>query len=116
MAESYVCEIQPRGGSSWIPEIVTVDVDRNSGRVLVNDPIINHFVKRPLEAKISVENTRRITFAWDLEDVSNSRNQFVPIFIFRLTVAKATNAASITAKPTGYVNNFQGFGKCEVKK
>lgn len=112
----YTCTIKEFGNSNWIPPRVDIIHDEATGEVMVHDGIIYSFNDgKPLPAKISTENNKRITFVWVIEKSTNSHGQFLPRFQFRASYLKPRNVLSISATPVGYANNFKGEGPC-VKK
>lgn len=110
----YQCSIkQNAGNGNWLSEIVVVSVDTDNKRALVFDPIIQHFNGEAIEAKISVENAKRITFTWELSDTESASGQD-PRMVYRLTVLRATNAASMTGQALGFLGPYTAQGKCDV--
>lgn len=111
----YQCGIREQGNSNWIPTQVFIAHDEASGRVVVNDPIINYANdQQPLEGKVAVQNNKRTTFAWTIKDFTSSSGQFVPGFEYRATFYKADSSMVVTATPLGYANDFRGKGRCQV--
>lgn len=113
----YQCQIDTRSGKGWIPEVVIVAHDPAAKTVLVSDPIIFEFNDRkPLEAKVTVQNDRRLSFTWRFERFRAPTGQFVSSFVYRGTYVKARNRMVVSAKPLGYVDNLRGEGPCQVSQ
>ena len=59
----YDCKFEQsraRGGG-WIPEILIVTDDDKSGEIIAYDPIIKHFVGKPIPARRSAQKTADAT-------------------------------------------------------
>jgi hypothetical protein len=109
----YECQIKQDDNSGWIPQVVVVSVDTENKRALVFDPIINTFMGKAIEAKIDTENAKRVTFTWKIVGTKDRIGQDAT-FIYRLTVMKATNAASMTGTALGYAGPYGGRGSCKM--
>ncbi|WP_300518037.1 hypothetical protein [Aliiroseovarius sp.] len=117
-AKTYTCEITPAGSGAWIPEVVVVNHDESTGKVVVLDPIIKFYKDAPIEGRVGTDNARRTTFNWVLEDitvVAGAQRVFVNGFSFSLTVRKASHRASMSSTPLGYANRDRGDGRCTVE-
>lgn len=111
----YDCEVKPNSGAAWIPDVVHIVHDENSGDVLVSDPIIYHFnEQRPVPAKIATNNSKRTTFVWKVKGIENSSGQYVTSFHFRASYYKQNGKIVVTSRPDGYNDNFKGSGRCKV--
>jgi hypothetical protein len=106
------CEIKQLGNNGvWLPEVVIVAHDGDTGNAVVFDPLIEHFYGDPLPAKIETDNARRTTYVWELKTKTSS-NQDVR-FKYRLTIQKADLSAAMSGVPLGYGETFQAQGKCK---
>jgi hypothetical protein len=112
---TYSCTLDVPESQSWVPEQVVIRFDPDTKSVVVNDPLIVHFVGEPVAGRVKTNNASRITFAWDLDMVKNQDGQIAPKFLYRATVAKADNSVRITAIPAGYSNTFETAGKCDLQ-
>lgn len=110
-----VCTLQVGRQQAWVPTQVVIRREKDSDTVLVNDPIILQFVRRPVVGRVKTETATRITFAWELKNIQNDAGQRVPNFLYRATVQKATGVVKITAIPSGYPTTFSASGHCDVK-
>lgn len=116
-ATHYSCKVEENGNSHWIPTAVDIVHDENTGAVEVHDSIIYSFNNgKPLPARVSVNNGKRITFIWVIEDFTNSHGQYLPKFEFRASYLRPRNVLSMSAKPLGYSSNYRGEGPCVVKQ
>lgn len=111
----YTCQLDVPASQTWVPEQVVIRFDRGSKSVVVNDPLIQHFVGEPVAGRVKTDNASRITFAWDLDMVKNQNGQIAPKFLYRATVSKADNSIRISAIPAGYTNTFEAGGTCSLK-
>lgn len=111
----YNCALDVAQTQSWVASQVVIAHDVQTGAVVVNDGIIDHFIGNPVEGKVSVENAKRITFNWELPQIKNSAGQVAPRFVYRATFIKATGAVSIVAKALNYSNDFSARGTCAVQ-
>ena len=109
---TYQCRLEVSRANAWVPDQVVILHEPGAGTALVNDPIIRHFVKRPVEARVVVENDKRITFQWTLKMVTDAAGQVAPQFIYRATVRKADTSIRISATPAGYPNSYEAGGSC----
>lgn len=115
-ADIYECKFkQNAANGNWIPEIVFVVFDQKTGEVLVSDPIIHHFVKKPIEGKLAANNSARITVSWALKGTTNSSNQWANMS-YRMTYLKKQKTASISGQAHGYVGPYTAQGSCILGK
>lgn len=110
-----ICTLQIGRQQTWVPTQVVFRRDRGSDIVLVNDPLILHFVKKPVVGRVKTENAKRITYAWELTSVQNEAGQRASRLFYRATIQKATGAVQISAIPVGFSNTFTALGHCVVK-
>jgi hypothetical protein len=111
---TYTCALDVARANNWIPTQLVIQHDAETGRVIVNDPIIVAMVGQPLEGKVDIDNAKRITFLWELPKVKNRSGQFTPRFLYRATYLKATTVVSVSAQPAGYPNSFEARGNCTI--
>ncbi|MDE9450658.1 hypothetical protein J3R80_09305 [Aliiroseovarius sp. Z3] len=120
-AETYVCELRSSGASSadWIPPKAVVRHDPKTSEVTVIDGLIDEIYGGPIEAKIAVNNAKRITYSWNVRNVpvktTDSTSTIVKNMVYRLTIVKATLEARETMKPVRFQNSYRAKGKCTVK-
>ncbi len=113
LAVVYECNVT-KSNADYIPTIVIIDYNTNSGAVTVLDPVIKHFLGRATNGEVVTENNKRITFKWSINGTKAGAQQNVNLR-YRATVLKGSNKLTISGKPLGYTNNFQGSGKCKLK-
>ena len=89
-----------------------VSHNAGSNTATVNDPIINHYYKKPIGARVKHDNEKRGTFGWTVKTVSPSGQR--ANMVYRATYIKATGKLSIHAQPNGYSNKFSANGTCKV--
>jgi hypothetical protein len=113
-SEIYNCTIrQDAANGNWIAEQIVADYDAAKGEVVIFDPIIKHFAGAPLKGKVEAANDKRLTFTWRL-DGAESRVGEDANFIYRLTIIKKNNNASVVAQALNYAGPFSASGKCKL--
>ena len=113
LAITYECRVT-KSNANYIPEILVIEHDDKTGEVTVFDPVIKHFLDRPTNGEVAVDNAKRITFSWSINSIKADALQTANLR-YRATVLKRSKKLSITGKPLGYENNFKGSGTCIVK-
>jgi hypothetical protein len=111
----YSCNFDVAASEAWVPAQVIVLAQQGAQEALVNDPIINHFLKTPQMARVVADNAKRITFVWSLPAANKATRRLATKFEYRLTYLKTTKQASMIAKPLGYSNIFTAYGSCRVE-
>lgn len=115
-ADTYVCDVRGYNARGWIPEVIFIGHDRDSGRIVVSDPLILYFNdSQPVTARIATENAHRITFVWTLP-LSAQSHMPVTRMLYRATYLKATQEMRISATPAGIDTVFTGFGTCKTAR
>jgi hypothetical protein len=110
----YTCAVKVSNTNQWVPSQLVIQHDADTGRVIVNDPILMAVAGQPAEGKVDIDNDKRVTFLWELPKVRNRAGQYTPRFLYRATYLKATGVVSVSAQPAGYPNNFEGRGTCSI--
>ncbi len=110
----YECKIgNTRSQGNWLPKVLFIGHNHTEKKVIVSDPIILHFNDRqPIEGRVSTDNSKRITFTWNLQ--TKVRSQTAKI-AYRATYMKATGRLNISGSPLGYSNRYTSSGTCDVK-
>lgn len=116
MAAEYECDIKLNGLNGGIAPVLIFSVDEEESGVFVFDGMIKHYHGKPLQGKIAVANTKRITFKWSVNVVSDSIGQPMPRIDYRATYLKRNGRITVTGRPAGYDNQFSGTGKCKQTK
>lgn len=107
----YECTFDGRD-NGWIPRQLVLTDNEATGKILVNDPIINTYVGTPIEAALNKRTKARVTYSWTIRTKSKS-GQYADM---RYTFSYFSNGlpAKIAARPGGYDNSFTGDGSCKV--
>ena len=109
---TYTCTLSSSQSKSWIPDVLFIGHDAAKTRVVVSDPIVLYFNDRqPVEGRISADNAKRITFAWNYV-AKDSKGQTAKM-LFRATWNKATEKMKVTATPAGFSKGSVGSGTCD---
>jgi hypothetical protein len=111
---TYTCALDVPRADNWVPSQLVIQHDADTGRVIVNDPIISSLIGQPVEGKVDIDNAKRVTFLWEIPEVKNRASQYTPRFLYRATYLKTTGVVSVAAKPTGYPNSFEARGTCNL--
>jgi hypothetical protein len=110
-AQSYSCKMSGFDAKSgWISEVINFNIDKASGEIIVNDGIIQYFMKKQLTAKVSELGDTRAVFKWSV-DTHNDAGQRSRI-AYRATFTPETKKLRVNALPGGYSNSFFGNGDC----
>lgn len=112
---TYTCQLEVARSQSWVPDQVVIRYDAATGSVVVNDPVIQHFVGAPVLGRVKADTDRRITFGWDLVMVKNQEGQVISALLYRATITKPGLALRVTAIPAGYANTFAAAGRCRLQ-
>lgn len=108
----YDCDItELRENVGWVPEKIGIVVDEG-GAVTVIDPLIMHFNKEPMQARVSRNTADRLDIRWTLRNVTGGSNQTVDFFDYQVQINKNTNRIGVWAKPDNFQNRFTGKGNC----
>lgn len=114
-AVDYKCELKANPG---VPPLIYVIEDK--GETYAYDGLIDDIYGKPIPAKISVDNDKRVTYSWNVNGAmgknSNLGNSVNGNINFRLTRQKASGKASLQGKLVGYDNSFRSSGKCTIAK
>ncbi|MGB4826318.1 MAG: hypothetical protein WBP18_03415 [Paracoccaceae bacterium] len=110
----YECRIdQLSKNNGWLPDVVSVVMEDGAAEAMVNDPMIDFFIGKPLRAKIDTDNAKRITISWNYQ---TSKPYRVVKQFNRLTIMKADLSASMTGTLGRYVDHYDARGKCQKAK
>jgi len=110
----YDCTIPPsNAGGGYIQPQMVVSHDVASGSVLVYDALIETETGAPLAASITEETPKRLTITWKLVVKDNGGN--VAKMDYRAVYLKGDKSFLVSARPSGFDNQFQGRGSCKVK-
>lgn len=113
-AVTTLCKLKVSREQSWVPTQVVFRREKGSDTLLVNDPIILYFVKKPLVGHVTAETKSSVSYAWAIERVSNRQNQSTKMR-YRATMEKGTGKIKIQAFPAGFGASFLAFGTCKSK-
>ena len=119
-AKNYSCDIRENGArNKGLPVQVLVWHDEATGQVKVLDGIIQNQIGKPIAAKVSVDNKKRITFSYQVNRVPGSTQYGGKVtsngLAYRLTIQKTGLSATMSMKPLGFSNTFRGKGQCVLK-
>ena len=112
-AQNLVFDCDFPSGPDWVrgPIQATIGPD---GTGQATGFVIDHFVGGPVPAEVVVDNDRRWTIRYQVEDARDDSAQNISRLVYRLTVQKAGGAAALGMVPAGYSNSFQNNGACQV--
>jgi hypothetical protein len=110
----YDCTIKVGKDDGQLPQRVSVSYDAEKREAWVIDPFINNYVGKPIEAEVAVDNSARLTIAWDFENIKSTTGRNIPRIRFRATIVKATKEMHITSTYF-FGDGKSGFGSCVVE-
>lgn len=119
ISKVYECEFKGQGMGGFIPEVVVIYHDQDSGIIQVIDPFIKHYKESPIPATLGIVNEKRTSYSWNLQGITlegGGVRQYVSNTRFRVVIRNATHKATISADPLGYVDTFRGNGSCKLRK
>lgn len=112
-AIGYLCRLDAPYSQRWIPPVLFIAHDPQSGRVVVSDPIaLSYNQGLPVSGKIASESTRRISFTWEFP--VGSGGQQTRRMLYRAGFDKVRGEVVVTAIPAGFDRVFQASGICEA--
>lgn len=111
----YDCTLRSNEKYGWIPAQMVFLVDDVTGRVSVNDPVIDHVVGKPVQAVVSSRDKGRYKLKWTLEDLPSRRNgstrgQYSATLDTRKSYVRARASLS------GFDNRPSGQGACTATR
>ncbi|MCA0940739.1 hypothetical protein LCM08_14190 [Salipiger pacificus] len=113
-AVGYLCQIDVPYSQRWVPPILFIAHDPETGRVVVSDPIaLFHNAGLPVMGKRASESPARISFTWNYPVGLNA--QQTRKMLYRASIEKASGRATVTAIPAGFDSVFQAVGRCEAQ-
>lgn len=113
-AVGYLCQLRVAYSQRWVPPILFIAHDPETGRVVVSDPLTLYLNGGlPVSGKVASETTQRISFTWDYP-VGTIAFQARPM-LYRAGIDKASGKVIVTAIPAGLDTIFQADGRCEAQ-
>ena len=110
----YECALKECGTSGWISREPILQHDAAQGKVVVVDSVILSLGPDPVAGRLVLETGAQITFGWEVKSPHDRNGTIAPSMILQITIAKATGAAAIQARPTGFEDIFTGKGTCKI--
>jgi hypothetical protein len=109
----YECRFaqEQRRGGGWIPEVVVLTENDQTGEIVVFDPVIKYFLGGPIQGKRIDGSNARTTYGWEVS--TENRGQSARM-LYRLTYFSNGQPAKMSARPGGYDNSWSGDGSCKV--
>jgi hypothetical protein len=109
----YECRFdQERGrGGGWIPEVLFITDNDETGEVLAFDPIIKYFYDKPIPARRASQSKARATFTWEVDARANGQSARM---IYSMSYFSNGQPAKVRAQPGGYDNTWTGQGRCTL--
>lgn len=110
----YLCQLDVPYSQRWVPPILFIAHDPETGRVVISDPIaLFHNAGLPVLGKRASESADRISFTWNYPVGVNA--QQTRKMLYRASIDKASGRATVTAIPAGFDSVFQADGRCEAQ-
>jgi hypothetical protein len=101
---------------NWIPTVLVLRHDTATGKVVVFDPIIKHFIGNPIDARLSEETSQRRTFTWVVDARNTPSERQSARMAYWLNYYVNGRPARMIAKPSGYDNEWTGDGTCVARQ
>lgn len=111
-AAKYVCELKKSTQGNWLPEALFLAHVAGSDEALISDPIILHYYQQPIKAKVTTDNSAKLSVRWDVRAKSKT-NQYGTLR-YRASYFKKTGKLTLFMEPSGYSNKFSGSGACKT--
>ena len=113
-AASYYCTLKETGKrSGWISIDMYVHIAPDKNEIVVEDAVMQHFGKDSVNAKVGNPGSAGLVFRWSV-DTRNASKQRARIE-YRATLSEETLKICVHARPTGYSNDFEGRGTCQLQ-
>jgi len=113
-AKTYSCSVTPDSSRHFIPHTLLMNIDDNSGKILIYDDLVKKVVGKPIYGKLSAETGKRITVKWTLHQVYDDYGESTARFFFRASYYKNSGKLIMSSIPGGWDNMFGGRGLCTV--
>lgn len=119
VADTIHCSVKEPFNTYYIAPTIDLVVD-DFGRVKVTDAIIASTDRTSAFGGVEVDNARRLTLIWKVDDVQADPNEFKypwPVTLqMHLTVQKASGDATLTARSIRTNLQFRAEGNCQVTR
>jgi hypothetical protein len=108
----YECSFADVGSNyGFIPLIAIITHDAETDAATVFDPIIKQEKGAPIAATVSANNKAKLSVSWSMM-LGSGNGDYVKM-AYRLSLQKASLAASVSGKPQGYINDLRAEGSCK---
>lgn len=109
---TYICNLEVGRRMNWVPKQLVVLIEPGAATALVNDPLIQYFKKKPIEAKVTADNGQRLGLGWSYM-VTDGNGGDKSEMIYSAIIRKSDLHISMRAVPAGYDNTFSAGGSCK---
>ncbi|MBL4927877.1 hypothetical protein [Fuscibacter oryzae] len=109
---TYICNLEVGRRMNWVPKQLVVLIEPGAKTALVNDPIIQYFLKKPMTAKVTADNGQRLGLGWSYM-VTDGKGRDKSEMIYSAIIRKSDMHVSMRAVPAGYDNTFSAGGSCK---
>lgn len=113
-ATVYDCKISSRDSKN-VPKQIIVEFDPANGAATAIDEFVNHYVKKPIKARVVKDNDKRLTVSYSLDGVAATNGTTIVNDETRLTIVKASGEALVSYNQ-GYGITNHGSGTCKIGK
>ncbi len=113
-AKTYSCSILPDNSRHFIPHTLLMNIDDNTGDILIYDDLVKKMTGVPIHGKLSAETGKRITVKWTLHQVHDDYGESTARFFFRASYYKDNDKLIMSSIPGSWANMFGGRGRCVV--
>ncbi len=113
--EVYECKFPTVGNNmGYLPDVVMLAREDGSETISVVDGFIQNIKGGPIELKVAEESSVKLSVSWPLM-LQSTTNDYVKMQ-YRISIQKASLAATLSGLPQGFTNNFSAQGKCKRLK
>ncbi len=109
---TYICNLEVGRRMNWVPKQLVVLIEPGAKQALVNDPVIQYFVKKPIMAKVTADNGQRLGLGWSYM-VTDGKGRDKSEMVYSAIIRKSDMHISMRAVPAGYDNTFSAGGSCK---
>ncbi|MDR0808225.1 MAG: hypothetical protein LBE86_03715 [Gemmobacter sp.] len=111
---TYLCRQPDVSEAAWLKSEMMAVHDTAAGTALAVDPVTQYFAGGPVEAKITRNDDKVVTFQWSVR--TRGTNNRTGTIRYTLHIDKATLKSQSSATALGYRNRENQRGTCEILK
>lgn len=110
----YTCDLDAKRSLGWVSAKMSI-VFQDSGKVLVADGPILHFLGEPIEVRAARQGDK-VRLTWNIANAEDDRGQRVATMKYIANLDTAALTIDVTARPLGPPQRLRGKGVCEARR